>query len=133
MKEMVCVKAMVFESKNNGNVPVLCFVPKDEFGTVRLELQRNNVYTPSSCGVFIYAPNHFAFSITVEEVIDQLSRAKRVGLTTWEKEHDEYKFVCSVPHIKGAIPQVALRHTMEVVKAYILISNQSTHRGKRER
>ena len=132
MKEMVCVKAMVFESKNNGTVPVLCFVPEDEFGTVKLEFWGNNVYAPSSCGVFIYAPNHFAFSITVEEVIDQLSRAKRVGLTTWEKEHDEYKFVCSVPYIKGAIPQVALQRTMEVVKAYTLISNQSTHRGKRE-
>lgn len=111
---LVCVKAMVFEKTfSNGHIAyatVLCCVPNEAYGKVKIGCYDNKPY-PESSGTFIRA---IGFEL--------MSPTKPIPLTRYEKylEKEGWKFLTTVKSAKRQIPNKAFdtcRSTIEVIKS----------------
>lgn len=111
---LVCVKAMVFEKAfSNGHIAyatILCCVPNEAYGKVKIGCYNNKPY-PESSGTFIRS---IGFEL--------MSPTKPIPLTRYEKylEKEGWKFLTTVKSAKRQIPNKAFdtcRSTIEVIKS----------------
>lgn len=111
---LVCAKAMVFERNFfNGHIAyatILCCVPSDQYGKIRIGCYDNKPY-PESCGTFIRA---IGFELMSPIGIFTLSRYEKY------LEKEGWEFVTTVKSARGKSQKEAFeisRLTIDIIKS----------------
>lgn len=114
---LVCAKAMVFERTfSNGYIDyatVLCCVPNDDYGKVRIGCYDNKSY-PESSGTFIRAIGY-----------ELMSPTKPIPLTRYEKylKKEGWRFLTTVKFARGKELKKAFETSHLTIKAIKYLRN----------